>query len=944
LCPKAGLAREHVINLEGERVVFTAQDKVGCVVATRPGLAAAETLGPTLQRFVIHKPASLGGRRRRFKIARADENTPRMMAALRAHKDTTYVAPLYTMRGRTVAIIPEIAVRLKPAHGRDQLDAMCKANGFTVIRKLDFTDRDYLLAPPAKDASDVFDAVDKLDRLPLIDRAVPNIAFRPKLHGPRYPNDSYFPNQWHLNNTGQTGGTVDADIDAPEAWEITTGATDIVVAVIDDGVDVDHPDLVDNLVPGYDFVDDDNDPDASIFWDDAHGTACAGLIAARGDNAAGVTGVAWNCKIMPIRIIDGFAFITDADIATAFRWAATNGADIMNNSWGGLSAMPLVHDAIQDVTAPDGIGRGGLGCVVLGSSGNEGGPVLWPGAYDEVIAVGATDEFDVVWSYSGSGSQLDVTAPSGDLDGDGLMWTTDLAGTPGYGNRNPAILDYTDLMGGTSGACPVAAGVAALILSVAPDLTGAQVKDILQSSADDLGAPGRDNFYGHGRVNARTALCMATGLDHFEWSTPSGQPIPTQAVDGPFDVKITAKDVQGGTATGFAGTVDLSARIGRPPGRVSIGSGMSVWFIPMATLYEDARTQVIYLAGEIGGPGTLDALSLSVDTIPSETLNNWTIRMKHTSLSAYPHGPAWEGSDWTTVYQNDDAITSTGWVTFVFSTPFEYDGAQNLMIDFSFNNLPWEYEYDGFCFASTDGTVRTIYFRSDSQDGDPLTWTGALPVPETDTYFPDIMLSTAGGTPVWVSPAESGNFVGGIWTGQITVHEPATGMRLGADSGIGYSGDSNAFDVLPLTHTLNVQSTPTGVLITGNKPGTTSYNAICQDQEVVTLTAPATAPGPEMDHNFIRWVVDGVDQAGDRTIELTMDSDHTALALYYHWPITGDATGDCKVNILDMLFIRDKLTSDPTTGDNWKADVTQDGDINVLDMLHVRNHLNNTCE
>ena len=126
-----------------------------------------------------------------------------------------------------------------------------------------------------------------------------------------FPNDEYFPEQWYLHNTGQTcmygsGGTPNADINAPEAWETTTGDPNVVIAVVDSGVDSNHPDLVDNLVPGYDFWEYDNLPNPSpeVSLDNAnygHGTGCAGLIAATGNNNIGVTGVTWNCSIMPIR-------------------------------------------------------------------------------------------------------------------------------------------------------------------------------------------------------------------------------------------------------------------------------------------------------------------------------------------------------------------------------------------------------------------------------------------------------------------------------------------------------------------------------------------------------------------------------------------------------------------------------------------------------------------
>ena len=112
-----------------------------------------------------------------------------------------------------------------------------------------------------------------------------------------FPSDPYFPNQWHLHNTGQSGGTPDADINGPEAWEITTGDPNVIVAVLDYGVDSTHPDLAENLVPGYDFYDDDEQPEPVLDHRvNAHGTACAGLIAARGNNELGVAGVTWDCK------------------------------------------------------------------------------------------------------------------------------------------------------------------------------------------------------------------------------------------------------------------------------------------------------------------------------------------------------------------------------------------------------------------------------------------------------------------------------------------------------------------------------------------------------------------------------------------------------------------------------------------------------------------------
>ncbi|MBN1973135.1 MAG: S8 family serine peptidase [Sedimentisphaerales bacterium] len=188
--------------------------------------------------------------------------------------------------------------------------------------------------------------------------------------------------------------------------EITTGDPNIIVAVIDIGVESNHPDLVGNLVPGYDFFDGDNQPDPVYGHEyNGHGTCCAGLIAARGNNEIGVSGVTWNCKVMPVRTHQADAegvwhLITESAIATAFRWAASNDADILSNSWALANPRPILHSAIMDITKDGGIGRGGKGCVVLFAAGNDSKPIsVYPQKYYEVIVVGATDHNDVRWSY-----------------------------------------------------------------------------------------------------------------------------------------------------------------------------------------------------------------------------------------------------------------------------------------------------------------------------------------------------------------------------------------------------------------------------------------------------------------------------------------------------------------------------------------------------------------
>ena len=221
---------------------------------------------------------------------------------------------------------------------------------------------------------------------------------------------------------------------------------------------------------------------------------------------------------------DGYeAEVTAADTASAFRWAAANGADILSNSWLFSDPLHIIHSAIVDVTQLGGMGRDGKGCVVVFSSGNSGGRMSSSSiaGYAEVISVGATDHDDVGWYYSSYGSELDIVAPGGGISDEDVLanmakdylWTTDITGIAGSSELHFVYGVYTDMLdysahGGTSSACPVAAGVAALILSVEPNLTNDEVRHFLTRSAKDLGDPGKDDYYGWGRVDARAALDM----------------------------------------------------------------------------------------------------------------------------------------------------------------------------------------------------------------------------------------------------------------------------------------------------------------------------------------------------------------------------------------------------------------------------------------------------
>ncbi|HCO95570.1 MAG TPA: hypothetical protein DIU00_16745, partial [Phycisphaerales bacterium] len=506
-----------VITVGNETLTFVRQPTAGYVLKTQNDISSMDTVCRFLKSDGDVKINPIRGLGRKgvsviYNERPAEEND-RTIKSLRFYNEVQYTAPLFSSNGETVAIIPEIVIRVKPDTTTEHVQAICEMTGCSIIKQMEFTEQEYLLQVSGPNAEAVFEAAGQLNRIDWIEWACPNTAFEPKLCGQVIPNDEYFSELWHLHNTGQISlygaeGTPNIDINAPEAWEITTGDPNIVVAVIDNGVDSKHPDLINNLVPGYDFRDDDDlsDPSAEYFGNN-HGTACAGLIAAQGNNGIGVAGVTWNCSIMPIRIRGGGDTATlsiESDIATAYRWAAVHGADILSNSWGYVAPVPIIHSAIVDITEIGGIGRSGKGCVVLAVVGNDGGVLQWPARYAEVIAVGATDNADIRHEYSNYGEELDIMAhgSAGDLNslGRGTLCTTDISGSRGQNNKWGTLLygplvdidvDYA-YMGGTSSACPVAAGVAALILSVDPNLTNEEVKQILYRSAKDLGDPGWD--------------------------------------------------------------------------------------------------------------------------------------------------------------------------------------------------------------------------------------------------------------------------------------------------------------------------------------------------------------------------------------------------------------------------------------------------------------------
>lgn len=338
--------------------------------------------------------------------------------------------------------------------------------------------------------------------------------------------------QWHLRNGGGGGQTKGADIGALEAWKATTGKSSVVIAVIDDGIDLRHPDLRGRLLRnpdkkdkkdkyGRDFFLRDTHPDHydpspkryqvpydQLDGNDIHGTSCAGVAVADGAHGKRVLGVAPGCRLLPVKIFHGNELAEDHQVASAIRYAALF-AQVLSCSWTGPQS-PDLEFAFEDIQAE----RRGRGVVVCAAAGNDGrASVSYPARDPNVIAVGASTDRDERADYSNYGRELSVVAPSnGGVKG---VYTTDVSqASRGFNTGDVAAGDaaglYTNDFGGTSSATPLVAGVAGLMISRNGRLKADEVRAVLQTTARKIGAVkyvnGRNDEYGHGCVSAGAAV------------------------------------------------------------------------------------------------------------------------------------------------------------------------------------------------------------------------------------------------------------------------------------------------------------------------------------------------------------------------------------------------------------------------------------------------------
>ena len=500
------------------------------------------------------------------------------------------------------------------------------------------------------------------------------------------PDDPNYSQLWGLNNTGQTGGAPDTDIDAPEAWDRVTGAANTLVAVIDTGVDYNHPDLAANIwvnpgeiadngidddanglvddVNGYDFANQDGNP----FDDHGHGTHVAGTIAARGNNSLGVVGVNWQAKVMAVKFLDagGSGYIDDA--VNAVTYATAHGARVLNNSWGGGDYSQALFDAISQSNS--------AGAVFVAAAGNDGinndVTPSYPSNYDvpNVIAVAATDHNDNLAGFSNYGAtKVHIGAP-----GVGILSTVPVSGASCCSSPS----GYASLSG-TSMAAPHVSGAVALMWAQDASLTASAIKGLMVSEADSVaGLVGRT--VANGRLNLNSSMsCDATTMQ-----------LSIQQPENPF-VAFVGEPTLLQARLGNCGTPIADAAV-----TVAIsGDGVAIGLFDDGTHGDD-----------VVGDGQY-ANYWTPSTVGARTLTFNAINAGYDNVGASVSGVASERVTYSF------ADTPFSWVDVTAGTPHALSDDSAVFVpigfDFSFYGTPWSQLYVGSNGVLAFGTAVTSY-------------------------------------------------------------------------------------------------------------------------------------------------------------------------------------------------------------------------------------------
>lgn len=470
----------------------------------------------------------------RIPVGRGIKSIDERKTALKAAPDVRFAGGVLVDPGTRDPVVytENLFVKFMDSADADDCAAVLRETGLTIKNQVTYATNAFFVEAPEGTGQNVFEiAADLLQR--------DDVEYcHPELILPR-ARKGIFGQQWHLKKTSVAGNMIDAHANV-EAAHLVTQGEGVTIAVIDDGVDIAHPEFAGSgkIVAPRDATLQTSDPRPK-FTSDNHGTACAGV--ACGNGVSGASGVAPKAKLMPIRLRSGLGSMREAE---AFQWAADNGADIISCSWGPADGdwwdpSDPVHSHVEPLPPSTRFaldyaitnGRAGKGCVILFAAGNGNESVENDGyaSYEKVIAVAACNDRGKRSVYSDFGNAVWCSFPSSDFGHAPFghpkaltpgIWTTDRSGGTGYNSGSngdgDTLGNFTESFGGTSSACPGAAGVVALMLSVNPNLKWHEVKNLLKGACEKIdpqggnySTSGHSTKYGYGRLNATTAVSLA---------------------------------------------------------------------------------------------------------------------------------------------------------------------------------------------------------------------------------------------------------------------------------------------------------------------------------------------------------------------------------------------------------------------------------------------------
>lgn len=562
------------------------------------------------------------------------------MQAARASEDVAFASHVYQLKENPQTLVyltDQVTIQFAPSVEEETRNAIASEHGLQLLKPVNGIPNTFVFHLTPQATENPVKIANRLMGRKEVLTAEPNIVVRQEQH--YRPKDSLYPQQWYLNNTGANQVTASSHISVEKAWDITRGVRSVVVAVTDDGFDLNHPDFqgAGKIVAPKDFKDQDFLPLPGE-QDENHGTACAGVAVAE-ETGSGIVGVAPGCALMPLRTT---GFLDDESIEQLFEWAIQNGASVISCSWGPAAVyFPLSLRQRAALTRAATIGRDRKGCVIVFAAGNANrpisgtineqgwpnnllkGPTQWLGGFTvhpDVITVSACTSLSKKSAYSNWGN-VTISAPSNNappgmwfeqtgyistapevrtaLPGLGVL-TADRLDAAGYSSNN-----FTNDFGGTSSACPVVAGVAALVLSANPDLTAQEVRRILQQTADKIVDPdpdpqlafrlgtydvnGYSQWFGYGKVNAFKAVQAAkeqrvqqskpsqvlNGRNNNSLAIPDDNP---QGITSPIQVPQTGsvRDIQIGVNIEHSFLGDIEVSLIPPTGQTVLLQGRTL--------------------------------------------------------------------------------------------------------------------------------------------------------------------------------------------------------------------------------------------------------------------------------------------------------------------------------------------------------------------------------